>query len=217
MLSWGYLRHTSRLAAIQKQLSAQALAAATAAATGEEAVCPGNQRDLSTIGVRANAEKPNVNAPKCGYVPLSGDGDVTSCPSQLATQVTETSDLASVSSDQERIALLMGPGVLTQQQQQRGEAEGAQSANEGAGGSVLNSGRSDSERPLLVTSSASSDDRLEEGTRTDVDDQGHSNPLMTSFTEDGDSKKLAASTVGAPSVLDAPQDSVIYTLPFRHL
>ncbi len=133
-----------------------------------------------------------------GYVPLAVDGDVTSCPSNVTNQVTETSDLASLSSDQERIALLI----------QRGEAEGAMSANESG---VLHSGRSESERPLLiVTSSAasSSDDRLEDGAKTDVDDQGHSNPLMASFTDDGDSKKRECASSVAPSMLDAGQNNV---------
>ena len=59
---------------------------------------------------------------------MTGDGG--SCPSNLTnmtqmTQVTEVSDLTSLSScqEQERIALLIG-------RCQRGEAEGAQSANE---------------------------------------------------------------------------------------
>lgn len=199
LLSWGYFRHTTRLAAIQKQLAAQAASSSAEAAPAGSSQA--NQRELTTISGRMTAEKP-PNVPKCGYVPLTGDGDGTSCPSNLTTQVTETSDLASVSSDQERIALLVS---VTHQ---RGEAEGAQSANEG--GASLHAGCSESERPLLVTSSASSDDRLEDGApKTDVDDQGHSNPLMTSFTEDGDSKKMAASSVGAPSVMESTHDPVV--------
>ena len=193
LLSWGYLRHTHRLAAIQKQMAAQAAASSEPVQSSSS---QSNQRELATISGRVTTEKP-PSMPKCGYVPLTGDGDGTSCPSNLATQVTETSDLASVSSDQERIALLVPIA------HQRGEAEGAQSANEG--GTSLHAGRSESERPLLVTSSASSaDDRLEDaGAKTDVDDQGHSNPLMTSFTEDGDSKKLAASSIDAQSVTES--------------
>ena len=45
----------------------------------------------------------------------------------------------------------------------------------------VHSGRSDIERPLLMVTS-SSDDRLEEtgASKTNVEDQGHSNPLMAS-------------------------------------
>lgn len=137
-----------------------------------------------------------------GYLPLTGDGDATSCPSNMTTQVTETSDLASLSSDHERIALLV--------QVQRGEAEGAMSANESG---VINSGRSESERPLLMVTSSSvassSEDRIEEAARTDVDEHGHSNPLMTSFTEDADSKKRSVcATSMAPSVPEAAQPLV---------
>lgn len=106
-------------------------------------------------------------------------GNAGSCPSNLTqathatevTEVTEVSDLTSLSSCQERsnserIALLID-------RCQRGEAEGAQSANE------VHSGRSDIERPLLVTSS--SDDRLEVAVKGNSDgQQGHSNPLMAS-------------------------------------
>jgi len=204
LLSWGYLRHTMRLAAIQKQLSAQALAAG---ATEEVTQDTATERELTTISTRVGPEKQST--PKSGYVPLMGDGDGTSCPSQLTTQVTETSDLASVSSDQERIALLINPVDVSQQAQQRGEAEGAQSASEGAGGSVLHSGRSESERPLLIASESTfSESRLDDGSKLEVDDEGHSNPLMTSFTEDGDSKKMANSSVGALSVTEATHNPV---------
>ena len=195
LLTWCFLRHTSRLAAIhQKQLAAQAAAedpgavAAAASVVASEA-----NKDLGTCG-----RKDKKACGQGGYVPLAVDGDVTSCPSNVTNQVTETSDLASLSSDQERIALLI----------QRGEAEGAMSANESG---VLHSGRSESERPLLiVTSSAasSSDDRLEDGAKTDVDDQGHSNPLMASFTDDGDSKKRECASSVAPSMLDAGRNTV---------
>lgn len=192
-----------RLAAIQKQLSAQALAAGSTEEATQDTV---TERELTTISTRIGPEKQST--PKSGYVPLMGDGDGTSCPSQLTTQVTETSDLASVSSDQERIALLINP-VDVSQQAQRGEAEGAQSASEGAGGSVLHSGRSESERPLLIASESTfSESRLDDGSKLEVDDQGHSNPLMTSFTEDGDSKKMANSSVGALSVMEATQNPV---------
>jgi hypothetical protein len=192
LLTWCFLRHTSRLAAIhQKQLATLTkaeepgamAAAATASSEGSKDIgmCGRMQKDKKTCGLQG------------GYVPLAVDGDVTSCPSNVTNQVTETSDLASLSSDHERIALLI----------QRGEAEGAMSANESI---VLHSGRSESERPLLiVTSSAasSSDDRLEDGPKTDVDEQGHSNPLMASFTDDGDSKKRECASSVAPSVMDS--------------
>jgi len=109
---------------------------------------------------------------------MTGNGG--SCPSNLTqathatevTEVTEVSDLTSLSSCQERsnserIALLID-------RCQRGEAEGAQSANE------VHSGRSDIERPLLMVTS-SSDDRLEVAVKVNADgQQGHSNPLMAS-------------------------------------
>lgn len=197
LLTWCFLRHTSRLAAIhQKQLAAQAAAEepGTAMATASSATSDVN-KDMVICG---RIPKEKKNGGQGGYVPLAVDGDVTSCPSNVTNQVTETSDLASLSSDQERIALLV----------QRGEAEGAMSANESG---VIHSGRSESERPLLiVTSSAASsnDDRLEDGPKTDVDEQGHSNPLMASFTDDGDSKKRECASSVAPSMLDAGHNPV---------
>lgn len=181
----------------QKQLAAQAAAEepGAAMATASSATSEVN-KDLGICG-RIPKEKKSCGL-QGGYVPLAVDGDVTSCPSNVTNQVTETSDLASLSSDQERIALLV----------QRGEAEGAMSANESG---VIHSGRSESERPLLiVTSSAASsnDDRLEDGPKTDVDEQGHSNPLMASFTDDGDSKKRECASSVAPSMLDAGQNAV---------
>lgn len=199
LLTWCFLRHTSRLAAIhQKQLAAQIATvepnemASTTAAESEA------NKDLGMCG-RIPKEKKTCGL-QGGYVPLAVDGDVTSCPSNVTNQVTETSDLASLSSDHERIALLI----------QRGEAEGAMSAN---GSIALHSGRSESERPLLiVTSSAasSSDDRLEDGAKTDVDEQGHSNPLMASFTDDGDSKKRECAMSVAPSMLETGENAAFH-------
>lgn len=197
LLTWCFLRHTSRLAAIhQKQLAAQAAAEEPGAMASASLATSNANKDLVMCGRMPKEKKPCIL--QGGYVPLAVDGDVTSCPSNVTNQVTETSDLASLSSDQERIALLV----------QRGEAEGAMSANESG---VLHSGRSESERPLLIiTSSAASsnDDRLEDGPKTDVDEQGHSNPLMASFTDDGDSKRRECSSSVSPSMLDAGQNAV---------
>ena len=202
LLSWCFLRHTTRLAAIQKQLTA----AHQLTNDQQQLQHLPDSRDQST-GIKSMPEKITT-----GYVPLlDGDGASASCPSNLATQVTETSDLGSISSDHERSALLIV--------HQRGQAEGALHQQ--------HSIRSDSERPLLLVtaSSAGSNDEEEEelecipktGDQELVDDEeepdhhGHSNPLMTSFTEDGDSKRLAiqGSSAGDPSLFEAGQVCVI--------
>ena len=200
LLSWCFLRHTTRLAAIQKQI--------TAAQQSTSAQQLQNlQSESHEVAIKSIPDKITT-----GYVPLlDGDGASASCPSNLATQVTETSDLGSISSDHERSALLVV--------HQRGQAEGALHQQ--------HSIRSDSERPLLLVtaSSAGSNDEEEEelecipkvgdGELDDDEEEephhhGHSNPLMTSFTEDGDSKRLAAigsSSNGNPSLFDAGQVS----------
>jgi len=199
LLSWCFLRHTTRLAAIQKQI--------TAAQQSTSAQQLQNlQSEPHEVAIKSIPDKITT-----GYVPLlDGDGASASCPSNLATQVTETSDLGSISSDHERSALLVV--------HQRGQAEGALHQQ--------HSIRSDSERPLLLVtaSSAGSNDEEEEelecipkngdGELDDDEEEphhhGHSNPLMTSFTEDGDSKRLAAigsSSNGNPSLFDAGQVS----------
>ena len=194
LLSWCFLKHTTRLAAIQKQI-----AAAQQSTSAQQLQ---HLPESHEVTIKSIPEKITT-----GYVPLlDGDGASASCPSNLATQVTETSDLGSISSDHERSALLVV--------HQRGQAEGALHQQ--------HSIRSDSERPLLLVtaSSAGSNDEEEEelecipktgdGELDDDEEEphhhGHSNPLMTSFTEDGDSKRLAAigsSSAGNPSLFDA--------------
>lgn len=192
------MRHTARMIAIHQQQ----LATQQAGHQEQAPSVPILEQSKESNFAEGNSIERKGPSHQGGYLPLTGDGDATSCPSNMTTQVTETSDLASLSSDHERIALLV--------QVQRGEAEGAMSANESG---VLNSGRSESERPLLMVTSSSvassSEDRIEEATRTDMEEQGHSNPLMASFTEDAASKRRSGCVSNlVPSVMEPAQPLV---------